>query len=106
MELVFKTYLNIIIIFFVIFFIKIIPVLFLAHRKIPEKLNNIIIFLPISILTTVSVTEIIHNNAYRIFGIPIAIPAAIIAFITGYFSRNLFVAILSSVVAYFILQNI
>lgn len=102
----YKTYLAIISVALVTLSIRVVPVLFLAHRKIPDKINNVIIFLPTAILTSISVTEIMYNKLHCFLNIPISLPSAIFSFIVGYFTRSLFATILTSVIAYFVLQNI
>lgn len=103
---IYKTCFSIASVSLVTLLIRMLPVLCLAHRDIPEKISNILLFIPTSILTTIAATEIIHNKSVCIHGIPIAVPAAILSFTASYISRSLFIAILTSVVAYFVLQNI
>lgn len=103
---IYKTCFSIASVSLITLLIRILPVLCLAHRDIPEKVSNILLFIPTAILTTIAATEIIHNKAVCSYGVPIAIPAAILSFIASYISRSLFIAILTSVVSYFVLQNI
>lgn len=101
----YKIYIAIACVSLVTFLIRTLPVLFLAHRDIPGWFSNILLFIPTAILTTITITELIYTQSESILGVPIAFPAAILTFIISYISKNLSVAVLSSIISYFALQH-
>lgn len=86
--------------------IRCLPVLLLAKRELPEFISKLLLFIPPAIMATIIANGVISDQVKTFFNLPAALPACIIAFLIGYPTRNLFLTILASVLAYLLFQHI
>lgn len=86
--------------------IRFLPVLFLSRRELPDIISKILLFIPPAIMSTIIANTVVNDNVKTIFNMPAALPSAIIAFLVGYPTRNLFLTILAGVLSYLLFQHI
>lgn len=102
----YKLYIAIALATVVTLLIRVLPVLFLAKRKLPQTACDLLLFIPSSIMATIVASEVISTTSNYIGNIPISVPAAIISFLVGYPTKSLFVTIIVSILSYLALENI
>lgn len=86
--------------------IRVLPVILLANRSLPAIVRNWLIFIPPAIFSAIIVNTVLQSPEESIGGVSIALLTTIITFLVGFFFRNLFVIISTSIVAYFFLEQI
>ncbi|MHC5307302.1 AzlD domain-containing protein [Bartonella sp. LJL80] len=87
-------------------FIRIVPILFLAHRPFPKLLKHWLHFVPAAVLSAIIAAEILAKPQTTSFGLSVALCAAFISFFAGMLTRSLFVSVIASILAYLVFQNI
>jgi len=91
---------------FVTAVIRAVPVLFLARRKFPVILRNWLSFVPAAILSAIIATEVVTDKETTSFGFSVAFLATLASFAAGLLSRSLLVAVVASILAYLLFQNL
>lgn len=87
-------------------FIKIVPVMALAHRPFPRLIRYWLNFIPAAVLSAIIAAEIIDKPQMTSFGISVALLSTIAAFIIGTLTRSLFITVVVSILAYLLFQNL
>lgn len=85
-------------------FIRIFPILCLAHRPFPPLLKYWLMFIPTAILTSIIASEVLHDRKECLFGLSVSVLAAFTSFIIAALWRNLFVAVVASIGSYLLFQ--
>jgi len=91
---------------FVTALIRLGPILFLSGRHFPVLLRDFLSFVPVAVLTAIVSAEMIDHQQTTFGGLPLALSAALIAILVGLVSRSLFATVITSILAFLLLQNL
>ena len=80
--------------------IRVLPILFFANRRFPFLLKTWLTFVPTAIFTAIIVTGILDSKGVSMFGLSVGLLAASSALIVSLIFRNLFSAVIASIVFY------
>lgn len=84
--------------------IRVFPIMFFSNRVFPEKLKAWLTFVPPAIFTAIVINEVLNSKDISMFGLSVGFLAALFSFLVGLIFRNLFSAVLASIVFYLFFQ--
>jgi len=91
---------------FVTALIRLIPVLCLSERNFPFWLRDFLSFVPVAVLSAIITAEILKNKGTTLFNMPSGLIAGFLALLVGLISRSLFATVMTSILAFLLLQNL
>jgi len=91
---------------FITALIRLAPVLFLSGRNFPVWARDFLSFVPVAVLSAIVTSEILGHEQTTIWGLPLALSASFFALLIGLISHSLFATVITSILAFLLLQNL